>query len=94
MRDELEEGMGPIEFTDLRAHLTRDAVITVAPKLDLLEVGEAVAKDDKPRVAAWIESGLIGKPDLATIERWSKASGTAWIALVVQPFVLVQEKSS
>ncbi|MFO0735348.1 MAG: DUF2288 domain-containing protein [Labilithrix sp.] len=93
MRKQLEEGMGPIEFSDLRAHLTRGAVITVALELDLLEVGEAVARDDKARVAEWIERGLIGKPTLETIEQWSKRTGSPWTALVVQPFVLVQERA-
>jgi len=91
MRDTLAASMGPIEFSDLRAHLTRDAVIIVDRSLDLLDVGEAVARDDKTRVAAWIEAGLIGKPSLETIERWSKTKGLAWVSLVVQPFVLLHE---
>lgn len=91
MREQLLASMGPIEFTDLRAHLARGAVITVDRSLDLLEVGEAVARDDKARVAEWIEKGLLGKPSLADIERWSKRAGPAWTSLVVQPFVLVVE---
>jgi hypothetical protein len=91
MRETLAASMGPIEFSDLRAHLVRGAVIVIDAALDLLEVGEAVAKDDKVRVAGWIEKGLVGKPSLETIEKWSKAVGSAWTALVVQPFVLVQE---
>ncbi len=91
MRETLAASMGPIEFSDLRAHLTRGAVIVVDASLDLLEVGEAVARDDKARVAAWIEGGLLGKPSLETIERWSKTAGQAWVSLVVQPFVLLHE---
>lgn len=94
MRTQLAADMGPIEFSDLRAHLTRGAVITVAPALDLLDVGEALAVDDKVRVAAWIESGAIGKPSLEKIEAWSKeSSAVVLVALVVQPFVLVQEQA-
>lgn len=91
MRDTLAASLGPIEFSDLRAHLTRGAVIVVDRSLDLLEVGEAIARDDKTRVAAWIEAGLIGKPSLETIERWSKITGPGWVSLVVQPFVLLRE---
>lgn len=91
MRATLAASMGPIEFSDIRAHLARDAVILVDASLDLLEVGEAVARDDKERVAAWIERGLVGKPSLAVIEAWSKTPGAAWTALVVQPFVLLRE---
>ena len=91
MREQLAASMGPIEFTDIRAHLARDAVIVVDPSLDLLDVGEALARDDKIRVAEWIEKGLLGKPSLETIDTWSKTSGAAWTALVVQPFVLICE---
>ena len=91
MRAELEASLGPIEFADLRAHLARDVVIVVDRTLDLLEVGECVARDDKARVGAWIEQGLLGKPSLETLERWARARGNAWTALVVQPFVLVRE---
>lgn len=85
--------MGPIELSDLRAHLARGAVIVVDSTLDLLEVGEAIARDDTARVGAWIEAGLVGKPTLETLERWSKTEKPTWTALVVQPFVLVREAS-
>lgn len=91
MRETLTASMGPIEFSDLRAHLARGVVIVVDRSLDLLEVGEAIARDDKARVAAWIEAGLIGKPTLETIERWSKTAGPAWVSLIVKPFVLLHE---
>lgn len=91
MRETLAASLGPIEFSDLRAHLARGAVIVVDRSLDLLEVGEAVARDDEERVAAWIDAGLIGKPSLETLERWSKLEGPGWVALVVQPFVLLRE---
>jgi hypothetical protein len=90
MRDQLAASMGPIEFSDLRAHLARGAVIEVALSLDLLEVGEALARDDEARVSAWIAKGLITKPSLETIERWSRLPPSSWIAVVVQPFVLVR----
>jgi hypothetical protein len=91
MRETLMASMGPIELSDLRPHLVRDAVITVDRSLDLLDVGEAVAHDDKARVSAWLAAGLLAKPSLEQLERWSKTHGPALTALVVQPFVLVQE---
>lgn len=93
LRDELEQSLGPVQFSDLRAHIARGAVIVVDSSLDLLDVGEAIARDDKAVVGAWIELGRIGKPSLATLERWSKLEGPAFMSLVVQPFVLVYEKA-
>lgn len=91
MRESLAASMGPIEFTDIRAHLARDAVIVVDASLDLLDVAEAVARDDKARVGAWVEQGLMRKPTLEELEKWSKIEGPAWTAIVVQPFVLLRE---
>lgn len=91
MRDALAASMGPVQFSDLRAHIARGAVIVVDPSLDLLEVGEAIARDDKALVEAWLEKGLLGKPSLETIEAWSHVEGPAWTSLVVQPFVLLRE---
>lgn len=94
MRETLAASLGPVQFSDLRAHLTRGAVIVVDPSLDLLDVGEAIARDDQVTVTTWIEQGLIGKPTLPMLERWASTEGAAWTSLVVQPFVLVHEDLS
>lgn len=85
--------MGPIEMSDLTAHITRDAVIVVDASLDLLTVAEAVAKDDKAQVADWIAKALIGKPTLEALERWAKTPAPVLVSVVVQPFVLVREEA-
>lgn len=92
MREALNASMGPIELSDLRPHLVRGAVIVVDGSLDLLDVGEAVARDEKARVSAWIAEGLLVKPSLEQIERWSKPAAPVLTVLVVQPFVLLREE--
>ncbi len=91
MRESLKAAMGPVEFGDLRHHIARDAVVIVDGSLDLLDVGEAVGRDQKELVAAWVEKGLLRKPSLEDLERWSRTSGAAWTIVVVQPFVLIRE---
>lgn len=91
MREQLLASMGPIELADLRGHLARDGVIVVDASLDLLVVAEAVARDDKDEVGVWIAKGLLGKPSLETVARWSRAPAPALVSVVVQPFVLVRE---
>lgn len=92
LRDELAASMGPIEMSDLRAHITRDAVIVIDASLDLLTVAEAVAKDDKALVSEWIAKALIGKPTLEALARWEKAPAPRLVSVVVRPFVLVREE--
>jgi len=88
----LSDSRGPASFSDLRAHVARDHVIVVGPSLDLVAVGEAVARDDKAQVAAWIAEGLVGKPTLEMLARWERSSGDVGVVLIVQPFVLLQER--
>jgi hypothetical protein len=91
MRDSLAASVGPVHFSDLRAHLARGAVIIVDRSLDILDVGVAIAKDDKDVVAAWIDKGLLTKPSLEELARWEKIEDARWESLVVAPYVLVKE---
>ena len=94
LRDDLAVTMGPVSFGDLRPHVARDAVIVVDAKLDILDVGVAIAKDDKPSVEAWIASGRLKKPSKDDLERWSRVQGAGFVAVIVAPFVLVREDRS
>lgn len=91
IRFRLEESMGPVGFQELGPHLARDAVFVVHGSLELLRVGVAVALDDAPSVEAWIKSGDLRKPSRAERERWPAVVGHGWVAIIVQPFVLVHE---
>ena len=90
MRETLAAALGNVFFADLRAHLARGAVVVLAAELDILEVGEALAADDKAKVAAWIEKEQLRKPSLLELEAWSKIDDDRWESLVVAPFVLVR----
>lgn len=88
------ESLGPVRFSDLRAHLARGAVIVVAPALELLEAAAALAKDDRASVAGWIEHGLLRKPSTQEIARWEARHDDVAVTVVVQPYVLLQELPS
>lgn len=88
-RVQLERSVGPVGYSDLRAHLDRDAVFLVAASVSLITCGVAVAMDDVDMVKRWIDSGELRKPSKDERASWAQHGGT-WNALVVQPFVLVQ----
>jgi hypothetical protein len=90
MREKLKATLGKVYWSDLRAHAARDAIIVVAEELDILDVGEAVATDDAPRVEGWIRTGRIAKPTAADLERWSAETAAVFESLIVAPFVLVR----
>jgi hypothetical protein len=87
----LEQTAGPVFYSDLAAHLRRDAVFVVAPSLSLIECGVAVATDDLARVEGWVASGHLRKPTRAERAAWPDEPGRQWLAITVQPFVLVQD---
>lgn len=80
-----------VMYSDLEAHLQRDAVFVVAPALPLIECAVAVAMDDVDVVRAWIDDGALRKPSRKERERWPSTEEQRWRAVVVQPFVLIQE---
>jgi hypothetical protein len=92
MRDELLATLGVVLYSDLRAHVKRDAVIIVGGALDLVDAGAALAENDAARVEQWIQSGLLTKPTAADIERWSIDRAARFDALIVAPFVLIQPR--
>lgn len=91
IRERLKSRLGPVQFSDVKAHLDRDAVFIVRADLDLVECGVAVATDDVDQVRGWIDAGQLRKPSAAERREWPDQSERRWMAVVVQPFVLVQE---
>lgn len=91
-RQKLNESVGPVGYGDLSAHLQRDAVFVVAPSIELVDCGVAVAMDEVETVRMWIETGALRKPSAAERAQWAAHGGT-FLSLVVQPFVLVRIES-
>lgn len=91
IRRRLEEDAGPVQGSDLKAHLERDAVLVVAPSVQLVECALAVATDDAARVAAWLKDATLRRPTEQERASWPTDEARRWIAVVVRPFVLVQD---
>ncbi|MFO0629535.1 MAG: DUF2288 family protein [Polyangiales bacterium] len=80
--------------SDLSAHLQRDVVLVVTAPLALLECAVAIASDDATAVSGWLASGALRRPSPDERASWPEASSRRWLAVVVQPFVLVQDLES
>jgi len=93
IRTELAEMMDEIEWNYLIPHAKRDAVVIVTLGLDLLEVGVAIANDNVTSVQRWIGEQLIYKPSDDQLHRWNQTPTKRFTALIVQPYVLVQEEN-
>jgi hypothetical protein len=91
LRDQLAESLDEAELDWLKPHIQRDVVVVVHPELDLLDVGVAIARDDVLSVQHWISEQLIHKPSPNQITDWNSDQTKRFQALIVQPYVLVQE---
>jgi hypothetical protein len=86
---ELEEG----EWSWLKPHYQRNALFVVANSLSLVEVGKAIASDSSLQVQKWIQENQLARPSSDQIAMWEAVPQTRFSFVIVQPYVLVQEKN-
>lgn len=84
------EHLGPVLYSDLKAHLLRDAVFVVRAPLAILDAARALSRDDTAAVKRWLEDGSLRRPTESEKEAWAATPDRTFIAVPVQPFVLVQ----
>ncbi|NEN97180.1 MAG: DUF2288 family protein [Moorea sp. SIO1F2] len=94
LRVQLAESLDETTWDLLIPHVKRDAVLVVNEGLDLLDVGVAIANDDVLSVQHWISEQLMHKPLLEQLSNWNSNQNKRFQALIVQPYVLVQELST
>lgn len=91
LRTELAAMVDEAEWEWLIPHVQRDAVVIVDPNLELVEVGVAIADDNVMAVERWISEQLIHKPTPEQLSDWGSDRSHRFNALIVQPYVLVQD---
>ncbi|HZG39041.1 MAG TPA: DUF2288 domain-containing protein [Nodosilinea sp.] len=91
LKHELSEMVAPADWAWISPHANRGAVIVVDQRLDLVEVGVAIATDNTSAVNHWIAEALITKPSPLQLEVWDQTADKRFQSLIVQPFVLVQD---
>ena len=94
LRERLAENLDEARWEWLIPHHKREVVVVVNEELDLLDVGEAIASDNTSSVQHWINEQLIYKPSVQQVSVWNNNRSKRFNALIVDPFVLVQELSA
>lgn len=89
-RDALAQEKGRLNWTELERHFARGVVVVVAPVLDLLDVAQVMACDDRETFSVWMSQGLVVQAEDSHARAW-QASSQILDALVVAPWVLVTE---
>jgi hypothetical protein len=65
-------------------------VLAVAKGADLIKVAIALHRDDRDQVQQWLDEGSVGRVQDQQAMDWYDSNKLLW-ALVIPPFVLVQE---
>lgn len=91
LKEKLEQDVADISWQELQPHAKRDALIVIKDELDLAEVAVAIAEDNTVSVQKWIGSRSIAKPSSQQLTEWNQTPAKQFIALILQPFVVVKE---
>lgn len=86
-------GVELVEWHWLRPHHQRDALWVVTESILLEDVGAALSRDDADQVRCWLGDNSLRKPFDSELKRWEDDPTLSLRMLIVQPFVLVQEKT-
>ncbi len=86
-KEELTKEILVAHWIDMRFHLEQGNVFAVSPKINLTEVGVAIASDHSAQVVDWVKNG-----DLVRLEKFDRFEKEDLFAiLIIQPFVLAQK---
>ena len=79
-----------IRWHQLQKHYASGSVIAVSAGFDLIKVAIALHRDDTVQIKQWLAQELVTEVTDTQAQRWYNEKTLVW-ALVIPPFVLVQE---
>ena len=82
-----------IEWHQLQKHYATGSVVAVDKGFDLIKVAIALNQDDTEKVKQWLAEGKVSDVSNQQAQTWYDQNSLVW-ALVLPPFVLVQEVKS
>lgn len=90
VRKKLAGDTGTLGWAEIERHFARGRVVLVSSRLALLDVAQAMARDDKATLADWLKEGLVARATDDHARHWHSTQ-TELRAVVVAPWVVVQE---
>ena len=93
LRVKLQDEVLDASWQDLAPHFARQALLWVAPHVDLLDVAVAMAEDDLARVQDWLGRRDVLRPGESMAAQWA-LEPPRFQAVIVQPWVIAQELGS
>jgi hypothetical protein len=89
-KEKIQLETAKIYWSELQRFFAKGEAIWISTQLDLIEVAYHFSIDDKNQVQEWLNNKTIAQvPDELALE-WFNSNTQLW-AVVIKPFVLVQE---
>lgn len=92
LKNQLNLETAQIHWRELQRFFASGNALAVDPKLDLIDVASAMAEDRAEQVDQWLTQGLLGPVSDQQAQTWYADDLLVW-ALVIRPWVLVQDRS-
>lgn len=92
-REKINKETALINWLDLQTYFAAGNVVYVSNELNLLDVAEAILKDDKELVSGWMDINQVNQVTDEQAKDWFEKKADVW-AVVVKPFVLVQNQKT
>lgn len=93
LRAKLNGETSRMAWSELQRFFASGALVAVSGDLDLVEVAVRIANDDMRAVSVWLQEGRLARVSDHQANAWLAADAVLW-AVVVKPWVLVQDKSA
>ena len=91
LKEKLKTEVEQADWDMLKQHHEKQAVFIVSKDLDILDVGVALAQDDKESVQLWLDKEQLAKPNTNQVENFEKSPYEKFCRfIIIQPFVLIQ----
>ena len=90
LRAKLRSEVLPARWPDLLYQFARGGLFLASPEVDLLEVAEAMAKDDRARVEQLLQSGALRRASDDDARLFQASPERRLQFVIVQPWVLAQ----
>ena len=83
---------GNIEWKTLEPHFARGDLLMVAPDLDLVQAAAAMMEDNSEQIKGWMDARQLQRVTDAQAADWAEREPDNLWAVVIRPWVLVQER--
>jgi hypothetical protein len=82
-----------ISWKELEPFFAKGALLWVDARLDLIEAAEAMAEDNREKVAGWLALEIFGEVSATRALDLVERDPALW-AVVVSPWILIQERAA